>query len=990
MISVWRAWFRKGWLALVLLGSAVFPTAGSPWFARVWQADDGLPGDNVTGVVQSRDGFLWIATQSGLARFDGINLQSVALPKGRPRPIIRAMLLDRDEGLWLAEEGGVLVHMAPGDSSLFSSTNGLSKAQAVEMVQTGDRAVWLAYADGSVCRLADGKVAGFAEGDGLPGMGSCSLAVDSADRLWFAKGGQAGTFQDGKFIAKFTLPDRNIQVGTARGHGVWICAGTTLYRYASGEAPVEVGTLAADATSMRPTCIYEDRSGAVWVGTANTGLYRFDGTNATSIETSHGRIRSVMEDREGNIWVGTDGGGLNRLRPRVVELQGKDAGLPFDTVRSVCEDHEGNIWLVTQNGEVASNEGGEWKTISSTPAWVGGQATCTACDASGRVWIGTYSHGLFYRTNDMFRAMRRADGLAGPSLRSLHADRDGSLWVAFSSGNVLQRLHQGEFKNYELPNGSRAVRAMAQDAAGTIWMANLDAQLLRVEGDKILDETARTGDPTRPIRCLAGTTDGSLWIGYSSAGVGRLKKEQFTLIGQDQGLRDSSICSLMPDGRGWMWFGSDHGIFRASENELTAVADGKASVVQCVGYGRDDRLPSIQGYYGYSPGAALGGDGRILIPTHSGLAIVHPERVRTNSVPPHVMIESVMVDSQPLILGQSKGPIPLPPGIRKVEVDFSAPSFIEPEKVAFRYRLDGWDDAWVDAGSLRKVVYSRLPEGRYRFQVTAGNNSGIWNPAGASFEFMVQPLFWETATFRVIAAVILAGILVATVYTIVRVVSLRRIRARLRRLEQENALERERARIARDIHDDLGARMTQISLLTDLASQAMNRPKEAGDHLAQIATASRQGIKSLDEIIWAVNPRNDTLVDLLDYSGQYAVDFLGSAGIRCRVNFPNLRDGRELSAEMRHSLFLGIKEALHNVAKHSRATEVRLDAEVSDRGINLTIEDNGRGFNKTPDDALADGLRNMRQRLAQFGGVCSIEGRPGMGARIRFEVPWRN
>ena len=956
-----------------------------PWFARVWQVDDGLPGDNVTGVAQTRDGYLWVATQSGLARFDGVRIQNIQVPFGRPRPIIRALLLDLNQQLWLAEEGGRAVCYSSGAAHMLTVTNGLVKSQPMQMAQTGDQAVWISYANGAVVRIVGDRAVPFTEADGLPPGGMCSLTSDAQGQLWFAKGGQVGVFREGRFVTRLTLGERHIEVQKAGGNGIWICAGDKLLRYEPDTAPVQVGRITAGAAMVRPTALLEDRAGAVWIGTSAIGLFHYDGTNVSKVETSHARIRTITEDREGNIWVGTDGGGLNRLRPQVVDLQGKDAGLPFDTVRSVCESATGALWVVTQNGGVAVREAGVWKVISSTEGWPGGQATCVACDRQGVIWVGTYSRGLYRWQDGQFSALRKRDGLAGSSVRSLLPDSKGDLWIAFASVNQLQRLHAGRLQSYPLPAGGRAVRAMAEDAAGSIWLANLDAQLLRVDGDRVKDETPRTGEDYRPIRCLTGTPDGSLWIGYSTAGVGRLREGRFALIGKAQGLQDDSICSLMADARGWIWFGSDHGIFCVSLHELANATVGDASPVHSIGYAKDHGLPSVQGYYGYSPGAARTRDGRILIPTHAGLAIVHPERVQTNRVRPPVLIESVSVDNRVVQTGQSYLTLVMPPNHRKLEVAFTAPSFIEPEKVRFRYRLEGLERDWVEAGNERKALYPRLPAGKYQFCVVAGNYGGVWNEAGTYFNLEVTPFLWQRWWFRVAVGILLATV----IFAVGRYVALRRLQRRVRRLEQENTLQKERARIARDIHDDLGARLTQISLLTELTRQALSEPPKAGGLVRQIATMSRQGIKSLDEIVWAVNPRNDTLPDLLDYAGQYAVDFLQAAGIPCRVDFPNTPPAREIPAAVRHGLFLAVKEALHNIVKHARAGEVWLRVSVTDSALQWVIEDNGRGFDHRPDDALADGVRNMEQRLKEFGGKCSVESRPGAGTRISFEVPWR-
>lgn len=972
-------------LALVLWWSMTWAAAAAPWFMRVWQVDDGLPGDNVTGVAQSEDGYLWIATQSGLARFDGITIKEVNLPVGRAHPIIRALTLARNGNLWLALDGGTVVRYDRVNARQFGGADGLPRLPLVDAFEGADGAIWISYLDGSVSRILGDEVKRFGGENGLTGSGTCSLAAGASGELWFAKGGQIGRYGGERFAVQFTVPERYVQILAARAGGMWICAGNRLLKYGADSNLVEVAKIPVDAAVVRPTALLEDQEGGVWIGTAATGLFRYGGAVIEPMETSHGRIRTIAQDREGNIWVGTDGGGLNRLRQQVVEVQGRADGLPFDTVRSVGEDRAGTLWVVTQNGDVANNWGGTWQTVGAADGWPGGQATCVACDPSGVVWFGTYSHGLYYLKDGRFSVVRRRDGLLGTSVRCLLADQAGNLWITFSGDAVLQRWHAGKFQNFALREGSKAVRALLEGGAGQIWLANMDAELLRVEGDQVVVVTPLAGESPRPIRSLAWTADGSLWIGYSSAGVGRLKAGKFSLIGEAQGLLDNSICSLMADRRGWFWFGSDHGIFRVSQTELHEVAEGQAEALNAESYGKDDGLPSLQGYYGHSPGAALTRDGRVLIPTHSGLAIVHPDRVHTNRVAPPVLIESVLVDNRELLAAGPARKLVLPPDYKKLDIHFTAPSFIEPEKVRFSFQVRGWDEEWTESSDERSASFSRLPAGAYVFRVKAGNNTGVWNEAGAELSFQVLPFFWQTWWFRLAAV----GILLVLTYAAVRFIALRRLRKKMRWLEAENALQRERARIARDIHDDLGAHMTQISLLAELTEQAIGKPEQAGDHVRQIATMSRRGIKALDEIVWAVNPRNDTVADLLDYAGQYAVNFLNAAGLRCRLEFPAEPVTSALSAEVRHGLFLALKEALHNAAKHSRASEVRLTVRLTAAEMVWLVVDNGCGFAQAPGDALADGLRNMQQRLVELGGSCTITSKLGAGVTIQFTVPCR-
>jgi signal transduction histidine kinase len=295
----------------------------------------------------------------------------------------------------------------------------------------------------------------------------------------------------------------------------------------------------------------------------------------------------------------------------------------------------------------------------------------------------------------------------------------------------------------------------------------------------------------------------------------------------------------------------------------------------------------------------------------------------------------------------------LPPDHRRVEFEFAAIGFRDPENIQFRYRLKGVDDDWMEAGTHRSASYPRLPGGQYVFQVTACNNDGDWNPRLAQVN-----------------------------------VSFRRLHHRLGVLEQQAALQKERARIAKDIHDDLGASLTQIAFLGELARQDSGKPDKAAERVSHISATARQAIKSLDEIVWAVNPRNDTLAHLMDYAGQFAVDYLRMMDIRCRLDFPAQGPPRELSTDLRHNLFLAVKEALHNIVKHAHATEVWLRISYSGQALDIVVEDNGRGFEQEPDTALADGLRNMRQRMTDIGGEFRLESHAGHGTKIIFHLPW--
>jgi signal transduction histidine kinase len=372
----------------------------------------------------------------------------------------------------------------------------------------------------------------------------------------------------------------------------------------------------------------------------------------------------------------------------------------------------------------------------------------------------------------------------------------------------------------------------------------------------------------------------------------------------------------------------------------------------------------------------------------SALAEINPSRLPENLDPPPVLLKRVAMDDQ--TLGTYGGVMPvgnvlnlqtsrsahLPAGHHRLEFEFTALNLTTPENMQFRYKLVGVDDDWIDGKNQRSASYPGLAAGHYRFQVTARKNGGAWNPKLAIFEFSIQPFIWETWWFKIFALIIFT----ASVIAIGRYVSFRRLRRKLEMLEQQAALHKERARIARDIHDDIGGRLTEAELLIESVNRTP--PEKLNGQIQRISTTVRQVGESLDEIVWAVNPRHDTLPHLMDYISQYAIQFLQTAGIRCRVDFPDEFPQRTVPPETRHNLFLAVKEALNNVARHAQATEMWLRVSLAGNRLKIAVEDNGKGFINTLENFCADGLRNMHRRMEEIGGEFQIETNPGAGTRI--------
>jgi signal transduction histidine kinase/ligand-binding sensor domain-containing protein len=961
------------------------------WLTRTWQTDEGLPDNNVTGVAQTADGHLWVATLGGLMLFDGDRFEEFSathLPKV-PNHVVRTMYLDQRGELWLVMDRGAVIRVGETAAHVFDATNGFAYSRVTAVAEDKEAGVWFVYGN-EVCRIQDDKVERFGAKEGLPGGGSVWLAADGQGQLWFACGSQVGVFRAGRWQTLLTVDSSPIHLAAARSGGMWICTATQVVKYTEGGEPQELAKLPERVTVQ---VMLEDHAGALWIGTGAHGLLRLKGNVFEHMAVSHPEITALAEDRESNLWVGTAGGGLNLLRPRAMDLIGPKAGLPFESVRSVCEDAEGWVWAALQNGSLARGRGGEWTALSSAEGWPGGNASCVAPVREGGVWIGTRERGLQRWQAGRFQEWGQREGLGGQNVRSLLQAANGDLWVATDSSSRLWLFKDGEFHELQLPARVRALRALAEGADGTIWAGTSDGQILRIQGRTVVNELAAQKGPPYSVRCLHTTADGSLWIGYAGWGIGRWRGGRYARITTTQGLYDDYVSQMLSDGQGGLWLTGNHGLFQVRLEELADVAEGRSAHLRSNAYGRDEGLPSLQPVYENNPTAWRGNDGQLWFSTRKGVLTVQPDKIRDNPIPPAVLLKQVKLDDRLVALYQSQfplrapgEPLQLPPRHGKIEFAFTALSFNSPENVHFRYRLKGFDTEWVEAGAQRSAKYPRLRAGRYEFEVTACNEAGVWSQAGFRLPLTVQPFYWQTWWFGlgVLAA------FTAAVIGLVRYVSFRRLRRKLDHLERQAELQKERARIARDMHDEVGAKLSRLSLLSEMASHKADLPLAARGETAEISETVRDAIRSFEEIVWAINPKNDTLPDLLHYLCRFTEDFLDGSEVQCAFELPDRIPEVELPTELRHHVFLAAKEAVNNVFKHAHARQVWVRLKLTAGGFDIEIEDDGQGFDggePAQRSGKGNGCENMRERMRLAGGRFEIQTRPGKGTRVTLRVP---
>ncbi|HSU55272.1 MAG TPA: two-component regulator propeller domain-containing protein, partial [Candidatus Dormibacteraeota bacterium] len=868
-----------GSLFFLCLSLTATAATNSNWFARPWQLEDGLPHNTVAGIAQTDDGFLWLGSPSGLASFDGARFQTFNLTNAifRGNRGVVMMLRSRAGGLWLGLNRGAIAYLNGEHTKVFTTADGLADQQVYKMIEAGDGTLWaLFHGQGRIIR--NGKVMDIPAVDKLPPGQFASLGCDLDGNIWWVKGGDLGVYREDKFQRLARVGGNPVQLAGAKGGGIWICTAGHLFHCTAQGAMDDRGEFARDRSPGETTALLEDSEGAVWMGTAFGGLFRYDGSAFESISTSRPEIQCLLEDREKSIWAGTLGGGLNRIRRRVVQLQGMDSGRPFESVRSLSEDAQGTLWATTENGTLARHSDAGWETVSNGAAWADYNLTCLTLDSHGALWIGGRARKLLQWPQGKEPVLAQSKQLIG-TIFAILAGRDGNLWLGqVGAVNGLQCLRDGKVITEKLPGDVRTIRAIAQDSQGTIWIGSARGDLLRVQGDEVVRQQLPESDDALSIRCLTPTDDGAIWVGYERLGVGWLKNGSYHRVDKSSGLFDDYISQIVSDDNGWLWFGSDHGIFKVRRKDFDAVAQGKLRKVESIHYGQGDGVMNLQANYGYSPGALRAHDGRLWIPTRSGLAMIDPIQSGKDMPLPPVLIQQIIMDEKTITryssiaepsprkdvldLKTSGGALRLPPQYRQLEIQFTTLSFAGVDNIRFHYRLQGFDQDWQDAGTERHAKYPRLSAGSYHFEVRAFNGEGGWDQSGATLDFAVLPYFWQRWWF-ITPAILLVLVIVAAA---IRFIEKRRIQQQLARLKRERAVEHERARIARDIHDDLGANLTEITLLSELAQSADAPVQEVQTDVKRIAAKARALTHSLDEIVWAVNPRNDTLDSFVTYA----------------------------------------------------------------------------------------------------------------------------
>jgi ligand-binding sensor domain-containing protein len=768
-----RAWMA---LACSLVGAPVCALDPARpldlFFHQAWLTRDGLPQNSIEAILQTRDGYMWLATQEGLVRFDGARFEVFDrnTTAGIRTNHVTSLLEARDGTLWAGTLGGGLLRWQEGKVTAYSLAQGLSSDSVVALAEDGAGRIWIGTQDRGVDVLEDGRVRANAV-PGLPSAQLRALVVDRDGALWAGTSKGLVRVKEGKVDVFTTRQGLGSDVITALARdaaGLWIGTTAGLSHYArqasraGADAPVFTTLTRRDGLSHDLVrALHVDADGCVWIGTASGGLNRWYAGRLSAFGSAQGltsdTVLAVYTGREGALWIGTDGGGLNRLREGKLTAFGSRQGLSNRDVYTVAGSRHGDLLAGSYLGDVDLLEGTRFRRLVAG-RYIGTSRVRTLLeDRGGVLWVGT-EEGLWRaRGAEPVRVTTREGGEG--VVRALAEDAGGTVWVG-TDGAGLFRVEKDVLVPASAELHAAQVRDIHIDRLGRMWVGTYSGLALLTDGKLTKTFTTADGLPHDYVRSIHESPDGTLWLGTYGGGLSRYRDGRFVNYGVRQGLFSDVIYAILEDGAGDLWMSCNRGIFRVARKELEDVAAGRAQRVTSQPFDEADGMPTRE-CNGGNPGAWRTADGRMWFATLGGVVMVDPARMSVNPVPPPVVIDRVVADGvdlaspgQTFTVGEVHALSPRP---LRLELHYAGLSFAAPEKVRYRYRLEGFDHDWVEAGGSRTAHYTGLPPRYYRFRVIASNNDGVWNEEGATWEFRLAPRLHETPWFLGGCGLLLVG-----------------------------------------------------------------------------------------------------------------------------------------------------------------------------------------------------------------------------------------
>lgn len=961
----------------------------SQYAHTAWRIQDGdFIGAPYT-ITQTADGYLWIGTRAGLVRFDGVRFVRWTPPEGKqalPDAGVFSLLAARDGSLWIGT-GANLARLKDGD--LINYTDGAGRINS--LLEDRGGTIWFARsrtsdAAGPLCQAAGDRIRCFGQQDGIPFPNGVSLAEDSDGNFWI--GGPPGLtrWRDGSSDT-YTPPELKSAEGSigvsalAAGPGgvLWVAtsrAGPGLgLQQMTGGTWKPFATPELEGSKLDVGALFLDRENALWVGTESQGVFRIHDGQVDRFRSADGlssdTVRAFYEDLEGNLWVATTEG-IDCFRNTPVVSFSTREGLAANEVASVLAARDGRVWAGNL-GALESLREGRVSSIQAKDGLPGNSVTSLLEDHAGRLWVGI-DNGLAVYEAGKFRPVRRDDGSPVGVVVAMAEDRDKNIW-AQTLGKPKRLIRIQDFTvREEMPEPQMPYAfSIAADPQEGIWLGLTRGRLARYRQGR-LEVFAAPHDQPGAAYQVAAMNDGSILAATASGLVGWKDGALRTLTARN-GLPCDAIFGLVSDARDGLWLYSQCGLLMLENTEVQTWWKDPDAVVKVKLFDvLDGARPSPPPF---QPIASRGPDGRLWFANETVIQMIDPARLGGNGLPPPVHIEKVVADRESY---EPRRDLRLPPRPRNLEIDYTALSFVAPQKVRFRYRLEGHEADWQEAGTRRQAFYSDLPPGDYRFRVVACNNDGVWNETGAFLDFRIAPAWYQTNWFRLLCVV--AGIFV--VWSLYRLRVRQIARAINARFDERLA---ERTRIAGELHDTLLQTLQGSKMVADDALEQADDPARLRRAVEQLsgwlAQAVSEGRAALNSLRTSTTERND-----LAAAFRRATDACMTRGAMAST-LSVVGEAREMHAIVRDEVYRIGYEAIRNACAHSGASRLVVELRY-EQNLVVRVKDDGRGI----EQAVAEngkpghfGLQGMRERAARIGGRLSLVTSANSGTEVALVVP---
>lgn len=969
---------------------------GSPakYVQDVWTTEKGLPQNTVTTILQSHDGYLWVGTFGGLARFDGMKFtvfetgNSPGLKSNR----IITLYEDRAGVLWIGTEQGGLSRYSGGTFVTYTTRDGLPDNYVHSLAEDGEGGLWVATG-GGLARLAGGRFTTYTTGDGLADNRIVLLGAGRDNSLWFVSARGLTHWRHGRFSAYALPADVDFTDTRSLFEGpdgsVWIAGLRAFARFRDGAFTFYPG--GTRQTGHQPVSIFRDRAGELSFVMSGKP-HGLDGVKIITDRPLDGwaGAKAIIEDREGNIWVGSGRDGLFRYKAAQVTAYTAEDGLTDDVFQVIAGDGADGLWL--GGPHLFHFRAGSFTNYTGRADSPGAAGYWSVMrDRQGSVWAGSYAALHYFKDGRWatYQAQQIHGVLRGRPVAAVYEDRAGEIWVGTGSDSELGGLYRfkdGVFTSYGAAEGLTLtdVRFITEDSQGALWLGGVSG-MSRFKDGVFTNYTTEQGLSNNYVRDIYEDADGTLWVGTYGGGLNRLKDGRFTHITTREGLFDNIVSRILEDDNGNFWMSCNRGIYRASRKELNDLAEGRVKAINCVSYGVADGMKSNETNGGGQPAGWKDSEGKLWFPTVKGVVRIDPDNF--NRLPPPVRIEQVLVDKTTANSHQS---IRIQPSQSDLEIHYTGLSLTAPEKVRFRYKLEGYDRDWVDARERRVAYYTNISPGTYAFSVMAANNDGVWSTQDATLRVVVVPPFWRTwwfTSFSVLGVAAVAFLLYRR-----RVGQLERAHAAQEAFSRRliESQENERKRIAAELHDSLGQELLIIKNRAALGLKLLEDNDRTREQIEQIAGTASQAIAGVRQIAYNLRPYHLDEIGLTQSLEELVERISGSCPVRFAARIDYIDDICPKDSAI--NLYRIVQEGINNVVKHSGATEAKLLISRSTREVEVLIEDDGQGFNPAGDAARRPGfgLTGLTERARILGGALSIDSAPGRGTVLKLRIPVRD